>query len=435
MATGRVTKKAVEAIPVPASGKRAFLWDDQLKGFGVMVTERGVRSYVVQYRIGGRAAKTRRATIGGHGSPWTAETARDRAADLLEKVRKGIDPVDAEKAQRSEAVAAKQAAERLAFSDYADLFVKKYARARGLRSADDIDAVFTRDLKPHFKQKPLPSILRSDVRACLDAIGERSGSAANKGHKWLRTMLKWAVDRGDIGASPMESMPPPHKEGERDRVLALPEIATVWKAADEQGDPFGALAKLLILTGQRLREVAGMEWVEVDLEQRIWSIPAARAKNKRDHLVPLSESAVSILEALKKSAHKKAKFVLTTSPTGTVPVSGFSKSKKRLDTLIQQQREKEAMKAGELPIPMQPWVLHDLRRSLATGCQALGIPIEHTEAVLNHVSGKRGGIAAVYQRHDYLPEKKRALEAWERAVESALKGNTASTNVVAIRGA
>src|SRR3546814_738632 len=179
-----------------------------------MVTPNGVRSYVVQYRIGGRSGRSRRVTIGGHGNPWTADKARERAGDLLEVARKGIDPVEAERERSREQEAAKRAAERLAFSDYADLFIRRYARARKLRSADDIAAVFERDLKPHFLGKSLPSLQRTDIQAALDTISERSGSAANKAHTHLRKMLSWAVERGDLEASQMESMAPPAKPGE-----------------------------------------------------------------------------------------------------------------------------------------------------------------------------------------------------------------------------
>ena len=106
MATGRITKRTVEAVPTPPASSRSYLWDDQLKGFGVMVTPKGSRSYLIQYRIGGRGAQTRRYTIGKHGSPWTADRARMRATDLLEMVRKKVDPLDAEKEQIQAAVAA-----------------------------------------------------------------------------------------------------------------------------------------------------------------------------------------------------------------------------------------------------------------------------------------------------------------------------------------
>jgi integrase len=410
MVTGRLTKRSVEAVPVPAKGKRSYLWDDTLKGFGVMVMSTGARSYLVKYRIGGRAAPARRYTIGRHGSPWTAERARERASEVLELVRRKVDPIDDERARLTLSSETKEAAERLAFSDYADSFIKKHAEARKLRSTEDIRAVFRRDLKPHFGSKPISSVRRSDVQACLDAVGERSGSAANKAHKWLRKLLAFAVDRGDLASSPMESMGRPYEEGKRQRVLRGAELARVWEAAGDLGEPWSPFLRVMLLTGQRLREVAGMRWEEVDIEAGVWIIPGARTKNKRDHLVPLSPQALDVLAAVQPDAKLRQGFVFTTN--GEVSISGFSKTKARLDGLVQKRVAADAERTGELPMPLEPWVFHDLRRSLATGCQALGFPIEHTEAVLNHVSGKRGGLAAIYQLHEYRDEKVAALNAW-----------------------
>jgi integrase len=282
----------VEAVPVPPAGKRAYLWDDVLKGFGAMVMPTGARSYIVKYRIGGREAPARRYTIGRHGSPWTAEKARDRATDVLELVRKKIDPMDADKAQIQASIDAKRTDERLSFSTYSDFFIKKHAEARKLRSLEDIRSVFRRDLKPHFGDKAISAIRRTDVQAMLDLVGERSGSAANKAHKWLRKMLTFAVERGDIASSPMESMGRPHEEGKRQRVLRGQDLVRVWKAAGELGDPWSSFLRLLLLTGQRLREVAGMSWEEIDASAAVWIIPGARTKNARDHLVPLSPQAI-----------------------------------------------------------------------------------------------------------------------------------------------
>lgn len=427
MATGRITKRSVEAVALPPEGSRAYLWDDTLKGFGVMVTPAGSRSYLVQYRIGGRGAPTERYTIGKHGSPWTAEKARDRATDLLELVRKKISPVQADRLRLVEAVESKKDAERFAFSSYADDFTKRHADARKLRSADDIKAVFRRDLKPYFKDKPITAIRRTDVQACLDLIGERSGSAANKAHKWLRKMLAFAVNRGDLAASPMEGMAPPHQEGKRQRVLRGKELVFVWRAADDLGEPWSSFLRVLMLLGQRLREVACMDWKELDLDGATWVIPGSRTKNKRDHLVPLPAAVVAILAKIQPDTKKRKGSVFSTN--GESPIAGFSKLKGKLDDLVQKQAEKAAAGTGELPIPIEAWVFHDLRRSLATGCQALGFPIEHTEAVLNHVSGSRGGLAAIYQLHEYRDEKTAALNAWARHIEALLPGSKDS-NVV-----
>ena len=435
LAVGKITKRSVDAIvkPADASG-RAYLWDTKLKGFGVMVTHKDVRSYLVQYRIGGRGSKTRRETIGQHGNPWTAELASDRAAELLEQVRRGIDPFEAKRERLANEREGRADATRFAFSAVADSFVKS-CRARKLRSADDIDAVFRRDLKPCFLNKPLPSIRRTDVHDCLAKIGERSPSSANKAHSWLHAMFAWSVDQGRYGlaASPMADMSPPFGTVKRKRVLRGAELAMVWNASTALGDPFGIMAQLLLLTGQRLREVAEMRWEEIDLAATTWRIPGDRTKNKLDHLCPLSAGTIGLLKSVQPEARLRKGVVLTT--TGDKSVAGFSKAKRKLDALIVEQAAKVVAETGGGPVALAAWTFHDLRRSLATGLQALGFPVEHTEAVINHVSGKRGGIVGVYQLHEYWNEKVAALAAWDRHVSGLLSNEPQGSNVVTLKRA
>lgn len=428
MAVGRITKRSVEAVPLPIGTARAYLWDDTLKGFGLMVTGTGARSYIVQYQIGGRGSPTRRYTIGRHGSPWTAERARDRATDVLEMVRKRIDPVEHERMNRNAAAEGKKDAARLAFDAYAGTFGKKYVDAKGLRSGEDIKSVFRRDLIPVFKSRSLSTIRRSEIADCLDNIAERSVSAAVKAHKWLRKLFAWAVDRGDIGASPMDGMSPPGKDGERTRVLKGDELRAVWIASQAMGEPYTSFVKLLMLTGQRLREVAGMSWAEIDLAKAQWIIPASRTKNKREHLVPLAPLVVSILTARFPKEESRKGPVFTTG--GGKPINGFSKPKAKLDGEVV--KALASMDADALPI-MQPWVFHDLRRSFSTGCQSLGFPIEHTEAAINHVSGKRGGLVRVYQLWEYQPEKVAVMAAWARHLEAVVSDST--NNVIPLASA
>ena len=401
-----------------------------------MVTHKGARSYILQYRIGGRGSPTRRATIGQHGNPWTAEQARDRAEELLGMVRRKIDPVVADKERLAAERAARDDSSRFAFDAVADLYVAS-VKARKLRRADDVAAVFRRDLKPCFGAKPLPSIGRADIHDCLTSIGARSRSSANVAHAWLRAMFGWVVDQARFGiiASPMFAMSPPFPAVKRKRVLSDAELLRMLNAATALGGPFGALANLLALTGQRLREVAGMSWSEVDLEQRLWRIPGERAKNGTDHLCPLSPEAISALTAVQPDEdHRKGlifpavvKRATAGKPPTPQPISGFSSGKRRLDALI----GKRAADGAEKP-PVAPWTLHDLRRTLATGLQAKGFPVEHVEAVLNHVSGKRGGIVAVYQTHEYLPEKTKAPEAWGRHVKDIHNDGLKGSNVIAL---
>ena len=435
MGVGKITKRAVDAVAKPASG-RVFLWDDTLKGFGLMVTHKGARSYILQYRIGGRGSPTRRATIGQHGNPWTAEQARGRAEELLGMVRRKIDPAVADKERLAAERAAREDSFRFAFNAVADLYVAS-VKARNLRRADDVAAVFRRDLKPCFGAKPLPSIGRADIHDCLTSIGARSQSSANVAHAWLRAMFGWAVDQARFGiiASPMFAMSPPFPTVKRKRVLSDAELRRALDAATALGGAFGSLVSLLALTGQRLREVSGMSWSEVDLAQRLWRIPGERAKNATNHLCPLSPQAISTLTAIQPDEGLRTGLVFPAAvkratsgkPAPPQSISGFSSGKRRLDTLIAKPAENGAER-----LPIAPWTLHDLRRTLATGLQAQGFPVEHVEAVLNHVSGKRGGIVAVYQTHEYLPEKTRALEAWGRRVAAVLSNEPEGSNVIAL---
>ncbi len=423
MAVGRILKSSVEAIPMPVGTTRAYLWDDRLKGFGLMVTPKGVRSYLLQYQMGGRGAPTRRYTIGRHGSPWTAEKARERANELLELVRRGVDPVDNERAKCAAATAGALDAARLAFDSYAKIFGEKYVDAKALRSGNDIKSVFRRDLVPYFRQQSLDTIRRSEITDCLDAIFARSPSAAVKAHKWLRKLFIWAVDRGDIQSSPMDRMSPPAKDGQRKRVLKGAELKAVWSAADGLGEPYTSFVRVLLLTAQRLREVAGMNWDEVDLDAGQWVIPPIRTKKGRDHLVPLSSAVVDILRERFPDQSSRKGFVFTTN--GMKPINGFSKPKAKLDMLT---TEFVANMKGGAISDVKPWVFHDFRRSFGTGCQSMGFPIEQVEAALNHVSGKRGGLVGVYQLWDYHPEKVTMMDAWAKHVDMQISGGMSSVS-------
>jgi integrase len=178
----------------------------------------------------------------------------------------------------------------------------------------------------------------------------------------------------------------------------------------------------LILTGQRRDEVAGMRWSEFDLEARLWTIPASRSKNKRAHQVPLSDAAMEILQALPRQ--EKVDFVFST--TGKTAISGFSRAKAAIDSFLASR--------GWIPPAADDddgtWILHDIRRTVATNFQKLGVRLEVTEAALNHVSGSRAGIVGVYQQHDWADEKRQALDAWARRVGAIMTGETASNVIV-----
>jgi integrase len=204
-------------------------------------------------------------------------------------------------------------------------------------------------------------------------------------------LFNWAMSADIVAASPCAGIERPTKEISCDRVLDDAELALIWYAADELGPPFGPLVKLLLLTGQRRNEVAGLEWKELDLQW--WSLPRQRTKNNKAHLVPLSRQAIAVIETIPKISER---FVFSTN--GETRVSGFGKAKRRLDAL--------------LPKDMPPWRLHDLRRTVASGMARLVINLPVIEKVLNHASGSFAGIVGVYQKHEFSDEKRKALEAW-----------------------
>jgi integrase len=166
---------------------------------------------------------------------------------------------------------------------------------------------------------------------------------------------------------------------------------------------------------QRRLEVAEMDWAEVDLEAKVWTLPADRAKNNEAHIVPLTDLAIDQLYAMRPKARG---LIFTT--TGTTAVSGFSKAKRTLDkAMITIAHERQSSWAGAAnPVIIPEWRLHDIRRTGATNLQALGIPVEVTEAVLNHISGTRAGVAGIYNRYKYEPEKRSALEAWDQLLRA-----------------
>lgn len=417
MATGRINKGNVDATQPGA--RDVLLWDDKLSGFGLKVTPAGAKTYLYQYRIGGRAGKTRRVTIGKHGA-FTPEAARKEAERLAQLVGQGVDPQQQKQDNARKAV-------DLAFKGYAATFVDDCLKVRWKASHKDGEAALRLYATPVLGSKPLHEINRADIRAVLNKTKGRVATSRNL-FAVLRRLFNWAVSQGDLEHSPLEGMEPPPLPKARDRVLSDDELSLAWQGADKLGYPFGPFVRMLILTGQRLEEVAGLEWAELDKAGAVWTLPADRAKNGAASVIPLSSLAVAELNALAKRIRKegwpRTGFVFST--TGKTAISGFSRAKKRLDGEVV-----KLMKASEEPVTVPPWRFHDLRRTLATGMQRLGVRFEVTEAVLNHVSGSRSGVAGVYQRHDWGPEKKAALQAWSDHV-GGLLATKDTTNVVKI---
>ncbi|MEK6542649.1 MAG: integrase arm-type DNA-binding domain-containing protein [Pseudomonadota bacterium] len=445
MAAGYITKRAVDAL-APSSGI-IFLWDagdGSTKGFGVRVTPAGIKSFVYQFRVGGRAGESRRCTIGRYGE-WTVDKARKRANELAEQVRRGIDPVDAQqddvKARAVRKAASRdqeRAARELAFSAYADRFLELHTKRATRNSYTFAEGLLRNHAKPVLADKPLPAITKRDIIRVIDSIPHERPAVRRNCFAVLRKLFNWAVSRDDLATSPMDKMTPPPSVQSRDRVLGDGELALAMKAAASLSYPFGPLYELLFITGQRREEAAGLDWSELDRTAALWMLPRARSKNGEGHDVPLSAAAIAALDRAAgrglDPANQWPRKGLVFSTTGTSPVSGFSRAKVTLDTAMLAIARQETLEAGEeQPDALTPWRLHDARRTLATGLQRLGVRFEVTEAVLNHVSGSRSGVAGVYQRHGWGPEKRAALDAWAAHVDALLSPAPDTGNVVRLR--
>lgn len=423
MPKAAITKRTVDAAK---PGERdQFIWDTDVAGFGLKVTPAGGKVYVFQYRMArpGEAARTaaKRYTIGKHGK-LTADQARSRARELAAMVEMGTDPrqaeldayaaIEAEKAAHAERLRLET---ELAFDRAADTWLEYYEHEKERRPASVREArrYIENHLKPSLGSKPLPQIGRDDLQPLFDCIPARKKATRRALFACASTFFGWAEKRGMIVGNPLAAMERPSPANARKRVLTDAELADTFRATLDCRAPFGVFFRLLILTGQRRSEVAGMEWSELDRASAVWTIPAERAKNKAAHIVPLSAPVLEELDRLagvegqEKPNWPVSGFVLTT--TGENAISGISKAKLALDAAIEKARDGEALAA---------WRIHDLRRTLATGLQRLGVRFEVTEAVLNHVSGAKSGVAGVYQQHDWKEEKRSALDAWARHVAS-----------------
>lgn len=455
MAMALITKRAVDAAK--AADADYFIFDDAcgkptggievVKGFMLKVTPKGKKVYLYQYRLAraGTADKTpmRRITLGKHGD-LTPDEARERAKELAAMVAQGIDPRQRELDAIAAADAEKAAAEartrlegELVFEKIAARWLEEYELDHRPTSVGQAKVSINKYLVPKLRGKPMPHITKADLQAAFDKIPAKQKATRQQVFAYASILWRWALERGDIQDNPVPSMAKPKALKARDRVLGDDELVSIWQATGTLREPLGAFYRLLMLTGQRREEVAGMTWAQVDRTAAVWIIPADKAKNKVQHIVPLAPAVVEELDRLALARQVKAK-VKKPDPTqwpqtgpvisirGKLPISCFSQAKTALDAEVATVRQNIE--------PITPWRVHDLRRTLATGLQRLGIRFEVTEAVLNHVSGARSGVAGIYQRYDWRDEKQSALEAWARHLQGILNPAEQSNVVTLDRG-
>jgi len=382
----------------PDPAKRLEIPDAGKPGLYLVIQPSGKKSWAVRYRFNG---KPRKLTL--RGGFHSLAAAHELAQEALGKVAKGRDPA-------AEAPVAPPRVDL--FKDVAADFIKRHVKPNTSSTySRDLERRFVKDVLPRLGERDIREITKLDIDELLDAVADRGGGlSANVIHSMLRSLFIWSVGEGFLDASPMVNVKRPLKVSARDRVLSEDEIKRLWLACEAVGYPYGTLAQLLLLTGQRRSEVSGMRWDELDLDRRVWLIPGERTKNGEPHEVPLSAPSLEIVNSLPKI---KGRYVLTF--TGDYPVTNHGAAKRAIDDEL-----------GAI----DHWTLHDLRRTVATGMARLHIPLQVAEKVLNHISGTLGGIAGIYNRHDYADEKRQALEAWGRYVLSLQRP---AENVVTFR--
>jgi integrase len=366
---GKITKAAVDKLE-PGS----LLWDTNLSGFGV---RRQLRypHYIVRYRFSG---KQKFVTIGKHGA-WTPETARREAQRLLGVVASGVDPNA-------------KAADGDNFGAALNRYLERKRLSLRPRSFVEVERHLRKHAQPlHSLQ--LPAITRRNIAEVLADIESESGMVArNRVRSSLSAFWRWLITEGLIETNPVQGTAQVSEGRGRERVLTQSEIDKVWAALDQ--DKFSDIVRLLLLTGQRRNEIGALAWDEVDLARGMIVLPAHRTKNKRKHEVPLSAQALAILARLPRRNTTDFLF-------GKRGFTDWEGGKGRLDERL----------------GIAPWRLHDLRRTCATGMAESGVQPHIIEAVLNHVSGHKAGVAGIYNRARYEAEMRDALQRWADHVE------------------
>jgi integrase len=391
--------------PDEPDGKIYF--DDKISGLGVRVYRSGRKTWLYQYRLAGRSFKLEIKTV--------ADKAKVEAKIAAGHVAKGENPIEL----RRQA----EAKHKELFGDLVEEYldeklhpIKPGKKPMRPRSYAEVKRHLEGHCKP-FKYRAIKSITQDDVATLYKKIARASGTGAAS-HTWstLRGFMHWAMRKGVLDKNVAALYDGGGTNDPRERTLGDSEIAIVWKGCGD--DQFGGIVKLLILTGARRDEVGHMHISELTLESTqwvkpAWLLPADRAKNRHEHLIPLSQTA---LDLLTKAIETRDTHVFGYGETRGF--SGWSKAKKALD--------KRIADAGH---EIEHWTLHDLRRSFASGLQRLKIEPHIIEVCLNHAVAK---LQRNYQTHDYEDERRAALADWAAHVGTVVNGKT---NAVPMKGA
>ena len=430
MPTLKMTDAAVQRVTA-APGERVDYFDahprDRQRGLVLRVSASAEgkisRSWAVLYRIKG-SNKLRRATVGEFPG-YSLGQARQEASEIVQSARKGIDVTkEREAAARAQASKERDTIEAAAKAFLAD-WRKRPKRKGGQRAesyVDHLEQFFENRVLPKWRGRHIGEIRRAEVDELVSDIAKDAPILANRILACIKAWFNWAIRKEMIDSNPAALVERPGVEQARERVLTAEELRWIWPQFETLKYPFGGFFKLALLTGQRRDEVGGMEWREINEENSIWTIPAARTKAGRVHVVPLSKDALAVIETLKSTQRKDVPFIF--SVTGTTAISGYSRAKTLLDKAIS-----KARKEKELPA-LPRWTIHDLRRTMATECSRLGAPRFVVPRLLNHADTE---ITGIYDRNSYVAEKAAAMSQWASYLSSIVNSQTAKVTSLAAR--
>jgi integrase len=446
----RFTDRGIQALQ--RKSQRYEIVEDGATGLAVRVSPRGIKAFCYLYRFGG---KPRRLTLGlyrdpslvsaasalthdARGLPYLSlADARIKLAEARKQRDGGVDPA----AEAVQAHRVERTAETI--DQLIDAYIAKHVKGNFReRSAAEEERILRKDVSPEWGKRKISHFKKKDAIALTDAIVPRGRVIANRTMSAIRRLFRWAERQSIIEASPLRDMPQPGgREAPAERSLTDQEIAEVWQATGSLGYPYGPLIRLLLVTGQRRGEVAGMRDSEMMPPAKLWTIPGGkngRTKNRLAHEVPLSPLALEIIADLPKDDDKPTDCLFVSGYRGDEPAGAFKDAKKKLDKLIQAARAELLREAGEDPAmaaPMPRWTLHNLRRTARTGFSALPqrFAPEMCERVINHVPG---GVRRTYDVHQYREEKREILNAWARRLKQIIAEQpAASGRVVRLRRA
>ncbi|MDA2927437.1 site-specific integrase [Acidobacteria bacterium AH-259-G07] len=395
MPTVRLTDRLLRNLKTEK--EQEDFWDEIFPGtFGVRVTDRGSKTFILRYRFGGRR---RRFTLGRY-QVLSLATARRMALALLGEANEGEDPSEKRQQEKNAGT----------FEELAQLYLEMHARPHKKPASIKEDTrILNTYLLPAWGRRKFQSITRSDVIRLLDEVKfkRKAPVMANRVKALVSTIFNFAARKAlvpETFANPCANVEQPTKEKSRDRVLSDDEIRALWEDLENRAEPTASIYRLILLTGQRPGEVKAMRWSSIDSEN-IWTIPPTETKNEREHKVPLSSHALAVIEQLRPLTGD-GEFVFA------APGGGHIRWLQKMSLRIQKQTG----------FNFRP---HDLRRTCATNLSKLGVDDVTIARILNH-SWPLRHMTAVYNRWERLPEMGRALERWGTQVERIVTGKSAT---------